>query len=233
MKNAIRVAVADDNVIGCELLVRALSRRKEFAIQGYATSSSEFRRLLEPEAHVALVGSSLRDGQFSGLGLIKELRTSHPSVRSVALLDNRNPQLVVQAFRAGARGVFERSISKLSALVKCLRTVHHGQIWATSTDLEHVIEELFHAFPLRVTNAHGEELLSAREKQIVRLVADGLSNREIAAQLKLSEHTVKNHLFRMFDKLGVSSRVEVVRYAVGSSQAEEDDRLNGAVKFVS
>ncbi len=66
--------------------------------------------------------------------------------------------------------------------------------------------------PMKLVDSRGEALLSKREQDVVRCVAEGLSNREIASRLKLTEHTVKNYLFRIFDKLGVSSRVEVVLY---------------------
>ena len=69
---------------------------------------------------------------------------------------------------------------------------------------------------LRVVDAQGSNLLSKREEDVVHLVAEGLGNREIAQQLNLSKHTVKNYLFRIFDKLGVSNRVELVLYAVAN-----------------
>jgi two-component system nitrate/nitrite response regulator NarL len=72
---------------------------------------------------------------------------------------------------------------------------------------------------MKFLSASGEALLSAREVDVVRCVAEGLSNREIAQRLNLREHTVKNYLFRIFDKLGVSSRVEVVLYALGNHSA--------------
>jgi len=72
--------------------------------------------------------------------------------------------------------------------------------------------------PLRVVNASGISLLSKREEDVVKLVANGLSNREIAQYLNLSQHTVKNYLFRVFDKLGVSSRTELLIYAMASSR---------------
>jgi DNA-binding NarL/FixJ family response regulator len=76
---------------------------------------------------------------------------------------------------------------------------------------------------LRMVNVLGIKLLTPREEQVVALVAEGLSNREVAHELSLSEHTIKKYLFRIFDKLGISSRVELVLYAVshgGSRQAE-------------
>jgi len=72
---------------------------------------------------------------------------------------------------------------------------------------------------MRVVNADGMRLLTKREEEVMRLVAEGLQNREIAEELKLSEHTIKNYLFHIFDKLGVSSRVELVLYAVSSAKS--------------
>ena len=74
---------------------------------------------------------------------------------------------------------------------------------------------------LRVLSANGENLLTSREEQVVALVADGLSNRNVAAELGLSEHTVKKYLFRIFEKLGISSRVELVLYALNHGAPQQ------------
>ncbi len=84
-----------------------------------------------------------------------------------------------------------------------------------------VMEALVQRAPLRVVNWNGENLLSQREEDVVRLVSYGLSNREIASELGLSQHTVKNHLFNIFNRLGVSSRVEVVLYAMNNSSLSQ------------
>jgi DNA-binding NarL/FixJ family response regulator len=134
---------------------------------------------------------------------------------------------VVEAFRAGARGVFCRSES-LKSLARCIQCVSEGQIWANSKELRYLLEALGEALPLRVIDARGAALLSRRELEVVRCVAEGLSNREIAQRLGLTEHTVKNYLFRIFDKLGVSKRVEVVLYAYSlGSMAEVPEPSNG------
>jgi DNA-binding NarL/FixJ family response regulator len=103
-------------------------------------------------------------------------------------------------------------------LYKCILTVHQGHVWADKSDLTSLLDAFYHTTALRVTDARGTNLLSKREEQVVVLVSEGLSNREIARKLGLSEHTVKNHLFRVFEKLGVSSRVELVSYALNSSK---------------
>ncbi|MGB0007797.1 MAG: LuxR C-terminal-related transcriptional regulator, partial [Candidatus Sulfotelmatobacter sp.] len=93
---------------------------------------------------------------------------------------------------------------------KCVHCVYQGQVWASSREMALALDALASAPIVRAVNAHGLSLLSKRELQVVRCLAEGLSNRQIAERLKLSQHTVKNHLFRVFDKLGVSSRIELL-----------------------
>ena len=144
------------------------------------------------------------------------------------LLDSSERSQVVEAFRTGARGVFCRSES-LKSLAKCIYCVSQGQVWANSRELRFLLEALGEALPLKVIDTRGAALLSRREQEVVRCVAEGLSNREIAQRLGLTEHTVKNYLFRIFDKLGVSKRVEVVLYAynLGNTPAELPTNGNG------
>jgi DNA-binding NarL/FixJ family response regulator len=126
---------------------------------------------------------------------------------------------VVTAFRDGARGVFYRSHS-LKSLSKCIQTVHRGQIWVCNEDIEHLLKALSQVRPLHMENAKGMPLLTRREEDVVRLVADGLRNREIAHKLKMKEHSVRNYIYRIFEKVGVSNRVELILYVIS--------RRNGA-----
>lgn len=170
------------------------------------------------EAHVALISSTLQDRSLNGLAVLPQIRLQYPAVRLVLMVDHADPELVVAAFRAGARGVFSRSDSQFDALCKSISCVHGGQIWANSQQLEYLLEAVAQAPSVRLVSANGRNLLSKREEEVVYLVAEGLGNHEIAQQLHLSIHTVKNHLFHIFDKLGISSRVELVLYAVSNSK---------------
>ena len=129
---------------------------------------------------------------------------------------------VVDAFRAGAKGIFCKT-EPIQALCKCIQAVHAGQIWANSDQLNWTVEAFAKATPLHLTNAVGRYLLAKRENEVANLVSEGLTNREIAQKLGLSEHTVKKYLFRIFEKLGISNRVELVLYAMshGSPQGPE------------
>jgi DNA-binding NarL/FixJ family response regulator len=128
-------------------------------------------------------------------------------------MDDGAREGVIEAFRAGARGIFRRS-TPMNLLARCIAAVNSNQIWASSADMLQVIGALQSAMPFKGVNSRGEELLTKREQELVPLVANGLTNREISTRLGVSEHTIKNHLFRIYEKLGISSRVELILYAV-------------------
>jgi two-component system nitrate/nitrite response regulator NarL len=92
--------------------------------------------------------------------------------------------------------------------------VHQGQIWIRAEELHFLVDALVESAQPRILNAKGIELLTKKEQGVVRLVSEGLTNRDIGRQLNLSENTVRNYVFRIFDKLGTSNRVELALYAV-------------------
>jgi DNA-binding NarL/FixJ family response regulator len=226
-RSVISVFLAHHDVLKSELLAAAFARRPDFRVAGSASTSSEAVDLavsLLPQ--VSLLSTALQDGALAGFVALRRIREARPDLRCVMLLPSSDPQMVVDAFRAGAKGVFCPSQSHFGMLCRCVRRVHDGQLWASSAQLSCVMEAFARLAPLRLLNGDGHRILSRREAGVVRLVAAGLTNRDIARELALSEHTVKNYLFRIFDKLGVSSRVELVSFAMGvSDQAslEEPD----------
>src|ERR1017187_6243920 len=218
-RSKISVLFASQHAMTRELLMGALNRHNQFHVVAEAASSQEIVKAVKSAGvNVALIALNLADGPLSGFGALRQIRESSPEVKSVILYYSPERHMVVDAFRAGARGVFCLSQATFKSLCRCVEQVHAGQIWADSSELSEVIESFSQLAPLRVVNANGMRLLTKREEDVVRLLAEGLQNRDIAQELKLSEHTVKNYLFHIFDKLGVSSRVELVLYAVSSTK---------------
>lgn len=214
--------IAEANQMNCQLVESAL-RRKSNRVSVVA-STVESRRALsllkQTEPDIALVSAQLQEGPLEGYRLLRELRGTNSRTRTVMLLDSRDRQHVIDTFRAGARGVVFRD-EPLEILCRCIHAVHQGQVWANSQQLGYVLEALTETMPLHLRDARGVALLSPREEDVAKLVSEGMTNREISVKLGLSEHTVRNYLFHVFDKLGVSTRVELVLYCLQERQREQ------------
>jgi two-component system nitrate/nitrite response regulator NarL len=216
----INLLIAVESRMDGQLFKNALERSRQcLKVISCAVSKTEFAASMSSQVlDIALVSENLQDGPLTGFHILNELRNLSPKTRSIMLLKTGNSDLVVDAFRAGAKGVFCRTES-LNLLPKCIRAVHSGQIWANSKHLDRVMEAFANAAPFRLTSATGRRLLTKREEDVVKLVVEGLSNRETAQKLGLTEHTVSNYLFRIYEKLGISGRVELVLYSL------KDNRL--------
>jgi len=225
-QDRLRVLAADSTSMSTQLLVEALAREQQFDMIECPPDRSAVLHLLKREQpQIVLVTARFGEDRDGGCDLVREIRSQSPMTRVIVLLDVSERASVVEAFRAGAQGVFCRT-EPFRLLSKCIQCVHQGQIWASSNELEYVLEALaWPTFPKFQTKAGS--LLSARETDVVRCLVEGLTNREMAQRLKLTEHTVKNYLFRIFEKLGVSSRVEVVLYALGQRAPHMSVPLNG------
>ncbi len=206
--SAVSVLVAGTNQLHCRLLANALRKRDFHAVFCAMDKDSILAAIAENAVDVALMNYE------KNMALVRSLHLAHPNVVEVVLLDAPDREAVVNAFRSGARGLFSFTDSPFRLIYKCIQTVHHGQIWASNEQVGYLIDAVTQVPSLRVVNSRGRNLLTPREQQVVALVADGLSNRGVARELGLSEHTVKKYLFRIFDKIGVSTRVELVLYAV-------------------
>lgn len=217
----IRVLIADDSRMACYLLKSAIARsRFGFDVVASATTCSEILHSLNAhEVDVVLVSGDLLDGPLTGFRAVSEIRATFPKTPVILLLKSQSDEMIVTAFRSGAKGVFCRA-EPLPALWKCIRSVHHGQIWANSKQLHLLLEALISAIPIRAVNTQGRCLLTKREDDVVNLVADGLTNKAIAKNLGISEHTVSNYLFKIYDKLGISSRVELVLYILSQRHGQ-------------
>jgi two-component system, NarL family, nitrate/nitrite response regulator NarL len=209
-KQAIRILVADDHAIFRDGLRKLLEVADDVQIVGEASNGVECTKMLTKlKPDILLL--DLRMPEKDGLGVLEEVNFDNLPTRVIVLTAAEDDRDVVRAMRLGARGVvLKQSASDL--LVKSIRKVYDGEIWLDNRMTAEVID----AFKKSAEAGQRREkpLLSDREKEIVQLVAQGFRNREIGEKLFISEQTVKNHLHNIFDKLGVSDRLELALYAI-------------------
>jgi two-component system nitrate/nitrite response regulator NarL len=219
--SAITVFIAESSHLNCQLLASAFGRKSRgIAILGSDIEASRALAFIdERQPHVAVISAQLQSGPLDGYRLLSDLRSARCSTRAILLLDSRDRNLVIDAFRCGARGVIFRD-ERIETLRRCIRAVHQGQVWANSEQLQHLLDALCHSISPGFRENARLDLLSKRQVDVVRLVAQGMTNRDVAAQLGLSEHTIRNYLFEIFNRIGVSTRVELVRFFLYNEQAE-------------
>jgi len=209
-KQAIRILVADDHAIFRDGLRKLLEGADDVQIVGEASNGVECTKML-PKLKPDILLLDLRMPEKDGLGVLEEVNFDTLPTRVIVLTAAEDDRDVVRAMRLGARGVvLKQSASDL--LLKSIRKVSEGEIWLDNRMTAEVID----AFKKSSESGQRREkpLLSDREKEIVQLVAQGFRNREIGEKLFISEQTVKNHLHNIFDKLGVSDRLELALYAI-------------------
>lgn len=208
LNKIIRVLVADDHVIFRHSLRTILEKENHIAITGEASNGHECIGMLNKfKPDVLLL--DLRTPPKGGLAILEELNFDTLPTRAIVLTTTAEDDDVVRAMRLGARGVMLKKFA-LDLLAKSIQKVHMGEIWLDNR----ITSEVLQAFTTRSGSRSAKLLLSDREKEVVLLVARGYRNKEIGGKLLISEQTVKNHLHAVFEKLGVSDRLELALYAI-------------------
>ena len=200
--------IADRDLISSDLFANVLERSKN--VQAVASHPAQLYEALTAN-HVALavIASELRVEERSGFDVAEYVSREFPDVAIVLLLNQSDRETVLRAFRSGAHGVFCRD-SSMAEFLSCIESVLQGSIWAGRQETGLLLEAI-RSLPFVEGEAEDRlPMLTGRELSVVQCAARGKTNRAIASELGLSEHTVKNYLFRAFEKLGVSSRVELL-----------------------
>jgi two-component system nitrate/nitrite response regulator NarL len=205
----VRVLIADDHPVFRQGLRRLLDSQQDFQVIGEASDGAE-AVVLASKLRPDLVLLGLGMPGVSGLEALKELSALRLRVRSLMLTAVINREQVVKALQLGAYGVLLKS-SPADMTLKGLRTVMAGQHWVDRQTVTHIVETLREAAR---APAIGPSDLTARQRQIVSCVASGLTNRDIAAKLAISEDTVKHHLTQIFTRTGVANRLELALFAM-------------------
>lgn len=230
LSTKVRVLVADSNRIHTELLSDILERDPDLEVISWDyRPSTLIPTALANDVDVLAVSSALNSKIGNGIDVVREICAAKPGTKVVVLLDSHQDELVLDSLRAGAKGIFSKD-SSLDMLRKCLHSVHRGEVWVDSRGMSLVIGALASAPSVPVLKANGLDKLSKRECQVVEWLTQGLSNREISKRMSLSPHTIKNYIFRIFEKMGVSSRVELLFLILSHNNDHKRDDMEPSSK---
>jgi DNA-binding NarL/FixJ family response regulator len=203
---AIRVAIADDHAIVLHGLQQLFERQGGFDVVACSRNGDEALAVVRSQP-VDILVLDLRMPGKSGLDVLREVSSDVPACRVVLLTAALRDAAVSEIMQAGAKGIVLKESSP-EDLIDCVRRVHRGHVWIDRGLLART-------FDRTGKNGEGGETVSLtpREREIIRMVAQGLRNREIGQRLFISEGTVKIHLHNVYDKLGLDGRLELLLYA--------------------
>ena len=204
----ISVVLADDHPLVLDALENVFRLQEDIVVRARCGDGVEALRAVREHRPDVLV-LDIRMPGMDGLALIRELKKEKLPTRVVLLTAALDEEEVLAAIRLGVKGVVLKEMAP-RLLVQCVRTVHAGGDWLEKQSVRLALDKLLRR------EAGAQEvarLLTPREIEIVRMVAGGLRNKEIAAKLHVNEGTVKLHLHHIYTKLGVNSRVALTLYA--------------------
>lgn len=212
----IRILLADDHPIFRDGLKRLLEAEPGFKVIGEASNGAEAVRLvrqLKPD----LLLLDLSMPQQTGIEAIRELGSLGATIRIILLTAAAEKSQIVEALQLGARGVVLKD-SATQLLIQAIRTVMSGEYWVGREQVSNLVQYLRTLMQTTAQETKQRKFgLTPRELEIVSAVVAGFANKEIAGHFKISEDTVKHHLSNIFDKLGVSTRLELALFAVNQS----------------
>ncbi len=211
-QSPIRIVIADDHPLVRDGLRRLFELQPGFTVVGEAADGVEaIERTLALKPDVLLLDLAMP--RMNGLDVLKALPETAAEVRTVLLTAAIEREETVEALRLGARGVVLKE-SATQMLYKCIRAVMNGEFWVGHERIGDLMQSLRQIDRAPAREASPASRVTRRELQVIAAIVEGASNREIGETFGLSEQTVKNHLSNIFDKLGVSNRLELALYAV-------------------
>ena len=215
-KGTVRIVIADDHPIVRDGLKKLLLLEDDFEVVGEAGDGREvLEKVQSLDPDVLLL--DLRMPNLDGLSALQALQQTNKRTRVIVLTASEDKNEFVQAMKLGCSGIVLKQTAP-DLIVKSIRKVNAGEIWLDSHTTAAVMRQFSTGLESSGSGggARGRERnpLSTREREIVALVAQGYKNKEMAEKMFISEQTVKNHLHNIFDKLGVSDRLELALYAI-------------------
>jgi DNA-binding NarL/FixJ family response regulator len=218
----IRLLIADGHPIVLEGLRSVLGHLPNLQVVGEASDGMEaIEKTVSLDPDIVLM--ELKLPRVDGLTVLRSIQARAARSKVILFSSPENKEEFVEAMKLGCSGILSKD-SAITLIEKSIQKVYAGEIWLDSNTTAAVIRQF--ASPTDFPSAHGtgngkatreRAQLSQREREIIILIAQGYKNKEIAEKMFITEQTVKNHLHNVFDKLGVSDRLELALYAIHNS----------------
>jgi len=209
----IKVLIADDHAMFREALRMRLTQESGIQVVGEAMQGDEALSMAEAlEPDILLL--DIRMPKVDGLTVLPKIREKSPRTKVLILSAFFDDDLIIEAMQNGAKGYLLKDAT-YKDLIKAICATHAGELWAERKVLTQLLESLFQKVnDLHVPISEIRENLTEREQEIVKWVIHGMTNKEVATQLGISDKTVKTHLSNIFSKLKVSRRLELLLYRI-------------------
>jgi DNA-binding NarL/FixJ family response regulator len=219
----IRIILADSQAIYRVGIRKVFALEDDLRVVAQADSLENLRLAIERyPSEIVLLEGSLLSGTAN---VIPDLLRAAPEVKLIVQAVSADENYTVELYRRGVRGIISRSISP-DLLVRCVRRIAAGETWIDNQSVSWVIEA-YRAQAAALVNPRIQPRLSPKEMAVITCITQGKRNKEIAFQLGTSEQVIKNYLRKIYDKLGVSDRLELALYCLHNNiiqtDAEEED----------
>ncbi|PYS38153.1 MAG: DNA-binding response regulator [Acidobacteria bacterium] len=220
MQQPIRILIADDHPIFRHGLISILRNEPEFTVVGEAADGRQALKMIQ-DVHPDVLLLDQVMPELTGLETLRELSNSPSPVRTILLTAGITKEQIAQALQLGARGIVLKD-APTEVLFNSIRSVMTGQFWVGQNNVADLMQALRAYVPAADDQSKKQFGLTARESDVVGSIVAGLTNREIAENFSISEQTVKHHLRNIFDKLGVSNRLELALFAINHGLVSRD-----------